>query len=103
MKCPTGCGLARSWRRLTTPAVQRFSMVVAAASMVCGPARAQLSPPDNPSARSISGQFLVTRPEQASPLAGLPRIAADTNLVRLEPALLTVSAERLKEQLWRQL
>jgi len=38
-----------------------------------------------------------------SRLAGLPEIAGDTNLVRLEPALLSVSAERIKQSLRRQL
>ncbi len=32
-----------------------------------------------------------------------PRVATDANLVRLEPALLAVSAERIKESLWRDL
>jgi len=32
-----------------------------------------------------------------------PRIAADTNLIRLNPALLAVSAERIRELLWHRL
>ena len=66
-------------------------------------ARAQFSPPGKNSARSISGQFIVNGTAQFSPLANSPRIAADTNLVRLEPALLAVSAERVKDSLWRTL
>ncbi len=66
-------------------------------------ARAQFSPPDKNSARSVSGQFIVQGTLQFSPLAHMPRIVADTNLVRLEPALLAVSAERIKESLWRTL
>jgi hypothetical protein len=64
---------------------------------------AQIPSPDKNSARSISGQFIVSGPDKSSPLAGMPRIAADTSLVRLEPALLAVSAERIKELLWRRL
>lgn len=52
---------------------------------------------------SISGQFIVTGSPPMSPLAGSPRAAAAPGLVRLEPALLVVSAERIKESLWRAL
>ena len=58
---------------------------------------------DKKSARSISGQFTIYGPLQFSSLAGQPKVAADTNFVRLEPALLAVSAERIKDALWRQL
>jgi hypothetical protein len=54
-------------------------------------------------ARSISGQFLIAGSTENSPLANSRITVADTNLVRLEPALLTVSAERLKQSLWRAL
>jgi len=52
---------------------------------------------------SISGQFVVTAAPQNSPLLHDAALAADTNLVRLEPALLAVSAERFKLALWSQL
>jgi hypothetical protein len=55
------------------------------------------------SARSISGQFIVFAAPRFSTLAGSAKVAADTNFVRLEPALLAVSAERLKDALGRQL
>ena len=53
--------------------------------------------------RSISGQFIVYASPQISKLARLASVAADTNFVRLEPALLAVSAERIKDSLWRRL
>jgi hypothetical protein len=69
-------------------------------------ARAQTSFPDTSSARSVSGQFIVTgvpsRPG-GSRLAARPEIATNTDFVRLEPALLAVSAERIKESLGREL
>jgi len=69
-------------------------------------ARAQTSFPDTSSARSVSGQFIVTgapfRPA-GSRLAARPEIATNTDFVRLEPALLAVSAERIKESLAREL
>jgi hypothetical protein len=89
--------------------IQRFNgFAIRPAFILCAlffllHARAQFSPPGKNSARSISGQFIVNGTAQFSPLANSPRIAADTNLVRLEPALLAVSAERIKDSLWRTL
>lgn len=103
MKRPPDRELAQSGRRFNGLAVQQFLLVVTVAGIFCSPASAQIPPPDKNSARSISGQFIVNGSSQISRLASLPRITADTNLVRLEPALLAVSAERIKELLWRKL
>jgi hypothetical protein len=65
--------------------------------------RAQFSPVGLNITRSISGQFVIMGLAAPSRLARLPANAADTNLVRLEPALLSVSAERIKEALGRDL
>jgi len=72
-------------------------------SVFCGNARAQLSLPDLNATRSASGQFIITGGRSVSPLAATPPVATNTDLVRLEPALLAVSAERIKQTLWRQL
>ncbi len=67
-------------------------------------ARAQMPPLDTTTTfRSVSGQFIVISANTVSPFFR-PRIAA-TNAVfiRLEPALLAVSAERVKQAVWRQL
>ena len=66
-------------------------------------AGAQFSKTDQEPTRSISGQFIASGPAQFSRLAGEPRVVADTNLVRLQPALLAVSAERIKDSLYRRL
>ncbi|MDE3067214.1 MAG: hypothetical protein KGJ60_06630 [Verrucomicrobiota bacterium] len=55
------------------------------------------------SARSVSGQFIVTGPKRASLLAQQPQVATNADFVRLEPALLAVSAERIKAALWHEL
>jgi hypothetical protein len=85
--------------------IQRFNglTVLVCALFFSLPAPAQFSPSETGSAHSTSGQFIVSGGRQMSPLASLPDIVADTNLVRLEPALLAVSAERLKESMRRQL
>ena len=64
--------------------------------------RAQLSPVVPLFTRSVSGQFVVTAPAQYSWLFNRPEIAANTNLIRLDAALLAVAAERFKVLLWQQ-
>lgn len=69
-------------------------------------ASAQPSLPDAKMARSVSGQFIVTR-DPSSPAAGSQALgpvgATNTDVVRLESALLAVSAERIKQKLWHEL
>ena len=66
-------------------------------------AGAQFSKTGQEPTRSISGLFIASGKAQFSPLAGQSRVVADTNLIRLEPALLAVSAERIKDSLYRRL
>jgi hypothetical protein len=72
-------------------------------SVFCGNASAQLALPDMNMARSVSGQFIVTGDWQRSSLAATPAVATNADFVQLEPALLAVSAERIKQTLWRTL
>jgi hypothetical protein len=65
-------------------------------------ALAQLSPIAPPVTSSVSGQFVVSAPAQFSWLFNRPEIAANTNLIRLDPALLAVAVERFKVLLWQQ-
>ena len=46
--------------------------------------------------RSVSGQFIVTGAAR-SRLADMPAVATNAELIVLEPALLVVSAERIRE------
>jgi len=72
-------------------------------SVFCENASAQLSLPDVNLTRSVSGQFLVTGDRQRSSLATAPAVATNADFVQLEPALLAVSAERIKHTLWHTL
>lgn len=69
----------------------------------CGNAPAKLSLPDMNVTRSISGQFIVTGSRTLPPLAATPSIATNANFIRLKPALLAVSAERIKQAVWHKL
>jgi hypothetical protein len=65
--------------------------------------RADFSLPGMVSANSISGQFVVTSSPKLSDLALLSVVATNREFIRLEPALLTVSAERIKQALMAKL
>jgi hypothetical protein len=71
--------------------------------ILCAVASAQLPPPDAASTRSVSGQFTVYGPRQASPPDPVSELGTNAQFMRLEPALLAVSCERIKQELWREL
>jgi hypothetical protein len=66
-------------------------------------ARAQTFLPNAITTRSLSGQFVVIGERRVSPFASEPAVITNASLVRLEPALLAISAERFKDALWRAL
>ena len=68
-----------------------------------GLAKAQLAPTRASLARSVSGQFII---QSASRSLGSPLVSVlenDTNFVRLDPTLLAVSCERIKQLINREL
>jgi hypothetical protein len=101
--------LAASLRRLGRSPIQPLGSLAILSLLVGGVpgwpglAAAQPSPSEVNSVQSASGQFVATGPRQLSPLARLPGVATNADLVRLEPALLSVSAERIKDSFRRKL
>ncbi len=90
----------------TIPKSARPSLWVACAllGLIAGTSvHAQLGTPGAFLSRSVSGQFIIqsTPASIASPLAGV--LENDTNFVRLDATLLTVSCERIKQILWGEL
>jgi hypothetical protein len=86
---------------------QRFNgllVLLSAALFFFTVARAQMPLLDPASMRSsVSGQFVVIGAD-AIPSSARPPIAfTNAGFVRLEPALLAISAERVKQPIWRQL
>ena len=79
-----------------------FGCAAVLLGVLCGKTHAQISFPDAGATRSVSGLFIVTG-TTGSRLAATPAIATNADLVRLEPALLVVSAERIRESLERRL
>jgi hypothetical protein len=77
-----------------------FAAIVCAFALLL-PARAQIN--SLVSARSRSGQFVVYANQLLPFDFHPPAMATNTSLVFLEPALLAVSAERIKESLYREL
>ncbi len=109
MKPPLRRCIVESWNRRNDSTVQRFNGFTFCSAIFFGillfppAAGTQFSKAEGSSTRSISGQFIASGPAQISNLAGEPRVAADTNLTRLEPSLLAVSAERMKDSIYRRL
>jgi hypothetical protein len=97
--------IVASFHRFYDSTIQRFNgfTILICALLLPLAVRAQFSPVGLNITRSISGQFVIMGHAAPSRLARLPANAADTNLVRLEPALLSVSAERIKESLGHEL
>ncbi len=89
--------------RLTSPAKAGTPYVwaILLACALLRAANAQFSLPEAVSARSRSGQFIVHGPP--GPSHPNLNLANDRNFVRLDLALLTVSCERIKQLLWREL
>lgn len=83
--------------------LRNLGCAAAMSGLFCWNASAQLSLPDVNAARSVSGQFVVTGGPQLSSLATASAVATNVDFIRLEPALLAVSAERIKQALWREL
>jgi hypothetical protein len=101
MKWPLHRCPAASRHRFDGSTIQR--LLVGCALFFFTNVRAELPLPVAASARSVSGQFVVISAKQVSPLARRPAVLANADLVRLDPALLAVSAERIKESVWRDL
>jgi hypothetical protein len=70
---------------------------------LCAGANAQVELPASFAAHSRSGQFTVYGERQSSAPQPPPSFSGNTNLVSLEPTLLAVSCERVKQALLREL
>src|SRR5437764_5207423 len=64
------------------------------------PARAQLVTPGLVVTRSRSGQFIIYSRTSSSLSSAAASLQRNTNFVRLDPSLLTVSCERITQLLW---
>jgi hypothetical protein len=105
MKTPAHRKVVASFSRFNNFFFQRFAVFPILFCALIFPlcVRAQFSTPEMGFARSVSGQFVISGSSQLSPLARLPLVATNADFVRLEPPLLSMSAERVKQSLWRQL
>ena len=85
----------------------RRAILLVAVAMLAGPlqgtAGAQPLPSDLKSARSLSGQFIAYAPRSVTLPPALLSLATNRTFVQLEPTLATVSCERIKQLLLREL
>jgi hypothetical protein len=82
--------------------LRNFGCAAVLLGVLYRPANAQVSLPGQNATRSMSGQFIITG-TAGSKLVATPAIATNVDIVRLEPAPLAVSAERIRESLHRTL
>ena len=105
MKPPAHRKAVELFRRFNNFVFKRFAVFpILFCALIFPPCvHAQFSPTEMSLAHSVSGQFVISGSSQPSPLARLPLIATNADFVRLEPALLSMSAERIKQSLRQQL
>jgi hypothetical protein len=73
-----------------------FTRALTLLGALAGTADARLASDDSVSARSVSGQFIVYSARQNSPAQDFSN---DARLLKLEPSLVTISCERIKQAL----
>jgi hypothetical protein len=76
-----------------------IALILVSAALGLAAARGQNWPPYGASAQSRSGQFVVSGVEPGARRPFVPGAATNTTFIRLEPTLLTVSCERIKQAL----
>ena len=96
-------GYARKFFALISPRPAAAVLLAFIAVLLPAATRADYPLPDLAAASSVSGQFTVTESPGFSTLASLPDIQTNENLVHLEPALLAVSADRLRDAFLRKI
>ena len=101
-----GKKMIQKLKRCAGLTLERFaaSTLLFSALLFPAVARAQMPLPDSTTTRSsASGQFVVISANAVPPSARPPIAITNAGFIRLEPALLAVSAERIKQTLWRRL
>lgn len=99
------CRQMEALKRNIVSTLQHFntSTVFLGALFFAVSARAQFASANTEITRSASGQFIIIAARGYSPLLHQPDLATNSAYVRLEPALLAISAEHFKTALWGQL
>jgi hypothetical protein len=81
----------------------RIVSSIAFSIALLGASGAPMAPAPKPPAQSASGQFIAFNERSAVLPPGLQGLLSNTNFISLEPTLLAVSCERIKQKLWDQL
>ena len=68
-----------------------------------GVASGQITASDLQSGRSVSGQFVAYSARSLTLPPGLSSLVTNRTCVQLEPRLVTVSCERIKQMVWHEL
>jgi hypothetical protein len=76
---------------------------IASCALWSAVAHGQFAAAEADSARSLSGQFIVHGGRLPSTVTAPPELVTNVNYIELEPALVAVSCERIKQALWAEL
>jgi hypothetical protein len=82
---------------------QLLAVVVLLLASILPGNHASAAAPENSATRSRSGQFIIHAPPATVPSSSPYAFLTNKDTIRLDPTLLSVSAERIKEFLWRDL
>jgi hypothetical protein len=79
------------------------TLSAAALVMALGAGQAQVPMADPGVARSVSGQFIVRADRSAARVEPARNLATNQSMIRLEPSLVSVSCERIRKLIYREL
>jgi hypothetical protein len=105
MKLSSNRPVVKSLNRFNDSTIERFNgaAIFLLALVIAATVRAQQLLPELRATHSVSDQFIILGVKQVSLFGRLPLVETNAEFVRLEPALLAVSAERLKQSVWTEL
>jgi hypothetical protein len=103
MICSFNRSIVQSLNRFNASTFQRSNFLFFILFLFALTARGQDGFSEKQSVQSFSGQFIIGPAPQFSLLRHRADLMTNADLIRLEPALLAVSAERFKDSLWRQI
>ena len=81
----------------------KSSTAIVLLSLASWTARAQIAPFEAISVQSMSGQFTIVAPRVITASAMASKLAKNPKCISLDPNLLAVSCERVKDAIWQQL
>ncbi len=97
------CNASGFWAAVRLLAALCFAGAFVAHAQFAPPPPERLAGPGGVLARSHSGQFVIQSLHGSMMISAVPKLGTNRNLIHLDPTLLPISAERIKQILCREL